>query len=127
MLPVRLPAPAPRKRGRTIDPLGRTPETVLRSVWLTEIPTDERIIYLMLRGKCFLCHQTIYTTTEPDSHSLSELVAHLELHKQSLELVMTPQHYTLLSRYQQQVDRRVRYAPSCECVGTLRIAHLSIC
>lgn len=108
LLPFRLPAPAPRKRARIVDPLGRTPDAITQNVWLTEIPSSERIIHQLIRGKCFLCHQMIYTTSDPDSYSLTELVAHLQLHKQTLESAMSPQLLTSIARYHQRTEKRVR-------------------
>ena len=113
MLPFRLPAPAPRKRGRTVDPLGRTPDVITRNVWLVDIPSSDRILHMIVRGKCFLCQQAIYTTTDPDAYSLAELVAHFQMHKKTLESAMSPQLHTIMARHHQQTEKRIRYVVSC--------------
>lgn len=125
MLPFRLPASAPRKRGRTVDPLGRTPDVITRNVWLADIPPPDRILHMIIRGKCFLCHQAIHTTSDPDAYSLVDLVAHFQMHKNTLESAMSPQLHTILARHHHQTEKRIRCAgrPMCsQAYGAFRTA-----
>lgn len=87
-------------------------------MWLTEIPSSERIVHMLLRGKCFLCHEALYSTADSDSFSLAELVAHMQMHKETLEIALPPEAHGIIAAYLQETNSRVRYARNeCAIVG----------
>ena len=101
---------------RSVDPLGRNADAILRTVWMSSIPNAEVICKLFQRGKCFLCHELVFSTPDPDAFTLAELVAHLQMHKNTLELALSPEMMADIARLHQETDTRVRYGFVCVCV-----------